>query len=100
MATALNFPAAAPKLHSEGLLLRELTHDDIPAWFARATDAASADMAGDPIPTSIEAGTAWLQRQRDRLARQAGMPWAVARGAGGQCRQHGPQHRGGRPAGC
>jgi [ribosomal protein S5]-alanine N-acetyltransferase len=54
----LNFPNTVPDLFAETMHLRELTEDDIPAWFARAIDVESADLAGDPIPGSIEMGAA------------------------------------------
>lgn len=77
MAEHLRFPASVPTLHGELLYLRELTEEDIPPWFARATDAESASLAGDPIPESIEAGTSWLAVHRARFADQAGIRWAV-----------------------
>jgi ribosomal-protein-alanine N-acetyltransferase len=57
--------------------LREVTEDDIPAWFARATDAESADLAGDPIPESVEQGYAMLRRHRERFQQQSGIRWAI-----------------------
>jgi [ribosomal protein S5]-alanine N-acetyltransferase len=46
-----------PELIGTLIRLRELNEDDIPGWFSRATDAESADLAGDPIPASIDLGT-------------------------------------------
>jgi ribosomal-protein-alanine N-acetyltransferase len=77
MPHALCFPDAVPVLVGEALHLRELTENDIPAWFERATDAESADLAGDPIPESIEAGAQWLERHRDRFRQQTAIRWAI-----------------------
>lgn len=66
-----------PDLFAEMLHLRELTEADVPAWFARATDVESADLAGDPIPGSIETGAAWLQGHRDRFQQQTAIRWSI-----------------------
>lgn len=66
-----------PVLTGEELRLRELDESDIPAWFERATDAESADLAGDPVPDSLEAGLGWLQRSRDTFRQQAAIRWAI-----------------------
>jgi ribosomal-protein-alanine N-acetyltransferase len=67
MSLTLNVPHTVVGLFAESLHLREQTEAEIPAWFARATDVESADLAGDSIPESIELGAAWLQRHRDRF---------------------------------
>lgn len=77
MPPTLNFPAAVPTLHGDIVSLRELSEADVPAWFARASDAESADLAGDPIPASIEEGVRWLQLHRDRFRQQTGIRWAI-----------------------
>lgn len=77
MSQTLNFPASVPDLLAESLHLCELTEADIPAWFARATDVESADLAGDSIPESIEMGAAWLQRHRDRFQQQTAIRWSI-----------------------
>jgi [ribosomal protein S5]-alanine N-acetyltransferase len=66
-----------PELIGTLIRLRELNEDDIPGWFSRATDAESADLAGDPIPASIDEGTRWLQRHRDRFRERAAIRWAI-----------------------
>lgn len=71
------FPLAFPTLRDEAVALRELGGQDIPPWFARATDAESADLAGDPVPESIELGIPWLARQQDLFRKQAGIRWAI-----------------------
>lgn len=71
------FPATHPSLATPALHLRPLTEADIPAWFARATDADSAALAGDPIPASIAEGEAWLARHRQRFAEQTALRWAI-----------------------
>lgn len=71
------FPTTIPELACEALHLRALTEADIPAWFARATDAESAALAGDQIPDSIEQGAAWLERHREQFRREAAIRWAI-----------------------
>jgi [ribosomal protein S5]-alanine N-acetyltransferase len=77
MPQTINFPNTVPDLFGDTACLRELTEADIPAWFARATDAESADLAGDPIPESIETGAVWLKRHRDRFRQQTAIRWAI-----------------------
>ncbi|MCA9998723.1 MAG: GNAT family N-acetyltransferase [Anaerolineales bacterium] len=71
------FPESFPILISSTVLLRDVSAQDIPAWFARATDAESADLAGDPIPSSIEAGRFWVQSARDRFDSKRGLRWEI-----------------------
>lgn len=73
----IRLPKFVPELRSQGLLLRDLVEADIPAWFERATDAESADLAGDPVPDSIAEGGPWLQRHRDRFRNGRGIRWAI-----------------------
>jgi len=77
MPQTLHFPDALPALFGDKVSLRELTEDDVPAWFARASDPESAVLAGDPIPESVEMGVQWLQRHRERFRQQAGIRWAI-----------------------
>jgi ribosomal-protein-alanine N-acetyltransferase len=77
MSNKLKFPTAVPELRGDLVYLRELAEADVPAWFARATDAESAELAGDPIPESIEMGFEWLARNRERFRQQAGIRWAI-----------------------
>lgn len=84
MSPTLEFPDSVPKLVGQTVSLRELTEADVPAWFERATDTEAADLAGDPVPDSIERGAAWLERHRGRFRKQAGVQWAIVpRGAMG-----------------
>src|SRR5687767_10414272 len=62
MPQILHFPDAVPTLFGDKVYLRELTKDDVPAWFERASDPESAVLAVDPIPESVEMGFQWLQR--------------------------------------
>ena len=71
------FPTSFPALADECLALRELSEEDIPPWFVRATDVESADLAGDPVPASIDMGGPWLQRQRDHFRHGTGLRWAI-----------------------
>lgn len=73
----LHFPDAVPVLRGDAVYLRELVEEDIPAWFARATDAESAELAGDPIPDSIELGSRWLQGHRERFDQREALRWAI-----------------------
>jgi len=77
MSQILRFPDAVPRLHGHLVALRAVTEDDIPAWFERATDAESADLAGDPIPNALEQGFELLQRGRERFREQKGIRWAI-----------------------
>ncbi len=77
MPQAIAFPSAVPTLVGDHVSLRALSEADIPAWFARATDIESADLAGDPVPASIEEGAGWLQMHRDRFRDRAGIRWAI-----------------------
>jgi ribosomal-protein-alanine N-acetyltransferase len=77
MSQTLFFPDAVPTLFGDIVYLRELTEDDVPAWFERASDRESAVLAGDPVPESIEMGFHWLQRHRERFRQQASIRWAI-----------------------
>jgi [ribosomal protein S5]-alanine N-acetyltransferase len=77
MSVVLNFPEAVPELSGNLVHLRELTEDDIAPWFARATDAESANLAGDPIPNSIAMGLPWLSRHRERFQQRRAIRWAI-----------------------
>jgi len=84
LAHKLNFPSSVPELLGDQVRLRELAESDIPAWYARATDAESADLAGDPVPSSIEEGLAWLQRHRERLSTCTAIRWSIVLPAGNE----------------
>lgn len=77
MSQMLHFPSAVPTLFRDTLYLRELTEDDVPAWFERASDPESAMLAGDPIPESVEMGVHWLERHRERFRQQTALRWAI-----------------------
>ena len=77
MSRTLSFPDAVPTLLGDVVYLRGLTEDDVPAWFERASDPESAVLAGDPVPESIEMGSHWLQRHRERFHRRSGIRWAI-----------------------
>lgn len=77
MSHPLQFPEAMPDLFGASVHLRELTEDDIPAWFERASDIESADLAGDPVPESIGMGLPWLRRQRDHFRQKLALRWAI-----------------------
>lgn len=71
------FPLEFPILRNSYLTLRENNETDILSWFSRATDHESADLAGDPIPESIEQGAVWLRRQKDHFLKQTALRWAI-----------------------
>ncbi|MCK6548126.1 GNAT family N-acetyltransferase [Myxococcota bacterium] len=71
------FPEKVPELQDAKVRLRALSERDIAPWFARATDVESAELAGDPVPASIEEGAAWLQRHRDRFRERTAIRWAI-----------------------
>lgn len=73
----VTFPSDFPTLQEQSIRLRELREDDIPAWFNRATDVEAADLAGDPVPHSIDLGIPWLERQRRVYRERMGIPWAI-----------------------
>lgn len=77
MSVLRRFPDTVPRLAGETLHLRALDEDDIPAWFARASDPESAALAGDPLPKSQQDGFEWLARHRRRFREGRGIRWAI-----------------------
>ena len=74
----INFPRKVPKLNGDRVWLREMTEDDVPGWFARASNPASSSLSGDPIPDSIDTCFQWLALHRERFNNQEGIRWAIA----------------------
>jgi RimJ/RimL family protein N-acetyltransferase len=72
-----NFPSRFPVLHGEGLTLRELVEDDLPAWLARLSDAEAAALAGDPVATSMKNVVEGLDHHRDAFRERSGLRWAI-----------------------
>jgi ribosomal-protein-alanine N-acetyltransferase len=68
-----------PFLRTERLVLRAPNEEDIPAWFARATDSEAASLAGDPVPDHIAAGDEWLARSRHQTATGSRLQWSIDR---------------------
>ena len=66
-----------PELVGQAFHLRELNETDIAPWFERATDVEAADLAGDPVPESVDLGVSWLQRQHDHFRNGTGIRWAI-----------------------
>ena len=54
MAQELNFPDVVPRLQGDLVYLREVSEQDIPAWYARATDVESAWLAGVPFQSRLQ----------------------------------------------
>lgn len=71
------FPDTLPVLRDHTVCLRALEESDIPAWFERASDIGAADLAGDPVPASVEMGVPWLARQREVFQLRTAMRWAI-----------------------
>lgn len=74
---ARGVPNRFPILHGDGLLLRELGEADLPAWFARLSDAAAVALAGDPVATSIEAAFEGLRHHREAFRNKEALRWAI-----------------------
>ncbi len=70
-------PDEFPVLRHNGLLLREMNESDLPAWYARLTDAESAALAGDPVATSIRDVEAGLAHHRKAFREKNGIRWAI-----------------------
>lgn len=66
-------PESFPVLGGEGLTLRELTEEDLPAWFARLSDAEAATLAGDPVATSMQDAIDGLAYHRNAFRAQEGV---------------------------
>jgi len=77
MSQTLRFPDAVPEFLGDVVSLRELTVEDVPAWFQRASDPESSALSGDPIPESPQMGVPWLERHRERFRQQTGIQWAI-----------------------
>jgi RimJ/RimL family protein N-acetyltransferase len=77
MSQTIRFPDAVPSLLGDVVCLRELTEEDVPAWFERASDPESSAQSGDPIPESVQEGVVWLEHHRERFRRQTGIRWAI-----------------------
>jgi [ribosomal protein S5]-alanine N-acetyltransferase len=77
MSQVIDFPDKVPELRGHSVCLRELTEDDVPAWFERASDLESSALSGDPIPESIDTCFEWLQLHRERFRDQKGLRWAI-----------------------
>ncbi|TGR74297.1 N-acetyltransferase, partial [Mesorhizobium sp. M2D.F.Ca.ET.223.01.1.1] len=58
-------------------MLRAPSEQDIPAWFARATDVESASLAGDPVPDDMSAGERWFARSHRRFADGEAIQWSM-----------------------
>ncbi|MCZ6618372.1 MAG: GNAT family protein [Gammaproteobacteria bacterium] len=73
----LKIPDEFPVLRRNGLLLRELNESDLPAWYARLTDAKAASLAGDPVATSMSDVEEGLAHHRRAFAEKEGIRWAL-----------------------
>ncbi|TPM30944.1 GNAT family N-acetyltransferase [Mesorhizobium sp. B2-3-4] len=58
-------------------MLRAPGEEDIPAWFARASDVEAASLAGDRVPDDISDGARWLALSRQRFAEGKAVKWSI-----------------------
>jgi len=70
-------PDRCPVLSGEGLTLRELSAEDLPAWFERLSDSEAATLAGDPIATSFDAVVRGLEYHRGAFLSKEGIRWSI-----------------------
>ena len=70
-------PSEFPVLHGCGLSLRELTQDDLPAWFERLSDAEAAGLAGDPVATSMQVAADGLAHHLEAFRRREALRWSI-----------------------
>ncbi len=70
-------PNEVPVLRGDGIMLRELGEEDLPAWFKRLSDREAATLAGDPIPSSIQEVRGHLEHHRKALRAKEGLRWAI-----------------------
>ena len=66
-------PDSFPVLRGEGLTLRELTEEDLPAWFARLTDTDAATLAGAPVANAMQDVVDALQHHRTGFRAKEGL---------------------------
>lgn len=70
-------PDEFPVLRREGLTLRELSEEDLPAWFGRLSDAEAAALAGDPVATSMQDVIDGLEFHRKAFREKEGLRWSI-----------------------
>ena len=70
-------PNELPVLHDQVVLLRAMSEEDLPAWFARLTDSESAKLAGDPIAQSMQTCIDGLEHHRNAFINKEGMRWSI-----------------------
>ncbi len=75
--TCALIPDVFPVLEGEGLTLRALREEDLPAWFSRLSDAESASLAGDPVATSIDQVVQGLQYHRRSFREKQSIRWSI-----------------------
>ena len=71
-------PDAFPVLADGELTLRHMAEADLPAWFARLSDAEAATLAGDPVATSMSTVIEGLEYHHQAFTDKVGLRWAIA----------------------
>ncbi len=74
---SVTIPKKIPILTDGSLTLRELRPLDIKAWFKRAIDQESANLAGDEVPKDISEGKDWLRRHNESFKNKQSMRWSI-----------------------
>ena len=77
-------PDVFPVLEGAGLLLRELTEADLPAWFGRLSDPEAAELAGDPIATSMQTVIDGLAFHHNAFRNKEALRWSIVPDAIGE----------------
>jgi ribosomal-protein-alanine N-acetyltransferase len=72
-----HIPDEVPILSGEGIALRELSEEDLPAWFQRLSDPEAAALAGDPVPSSMREVVGHLEHHRKAFTAKEGLRWAI-----------------------
>ena len=70
-------PDEFPRLESSELKLRELSEEDLPAWFARLRDAQAATLAGDPVAENMQTVRDALAHHQRAFRNKEGLRWSV-----------------------
>jgi ribosomal-protein-alanine N-acetyltransferase len=70
-------PDVFPELRGDGVWLRALSEDDLPAWYGRLTDVEAAALAGDPLATSMQTVIDGLAFHRNAFRTKQAIRWSI-----------------------